>query len=115
MVLYSVFKVLGVKFKIRPILEYNGRYQTENKSLKLSGVVRGASSWHYLKEYEDYYDEYDSDDSRSTKNKRPVGARIGTSFNKYNTTEDGGYDDGDKIDDVCTMLLPLFVTPMGRG
>lgn len=62
MVLYAVFKALGIKVEILPVLEYNRKYQTEIEDLKLSGMVSDVSSSGYLTEDEDYYDDDDDDD-----------------------------------------------------
>lgn len=110
MVLYSVFKALGVNVEIRPVLEYNGRYHAENKDLRISGVVPSATSSPYLEEDEEVYpynsDESDeSDDSRSTEYKRSISARIGMSFKRYRTTELCEDEGEDRFDEVCTMLI----------
>lgn len=91
MVLYSVFKALGIKVNIRPVLEYDGMYNSVNKDLDIKGKL--AVRPHYY--LSDYKDTHTSD------------VRVGRSLHEYSTTEGGGMDEDDNLDEVRSNSLAV--------
>ncbi|RJE24073.1 hypothetical protein PHISCL_03609 [Aspergillus sclerotialis] len=91
MVLYPVFKSLGVAVDVRPTLEYDGHYHTTNKHLNLKYTVGGKHTFFY-----------DTGFSRKTSSV----VRVGKAFHPYTTSEDGGYE-LDDIEKIAEEEFPL--------